>query len=61
MAFEELNCFEPPIKIRWFCPETISGIRCVKVPDDVKAYNEVVLKNSLASKHMFILAPYVEE
>ena len=52
---------EPPIKIGWFCPETILGINCINVPNDVKAYVETSLKNSLASKHTFILAPYVED
>ena len=62
MAYEELNsCELPPIKIGWFCPEPISGTKSVNDPDNVKAYIETVLNNSLASKHTFILAPYVEE
>ena len=60
-AYEELNCREPSIKIGWFCPESISGTKSVNDPDDVKAYIETSLTNSLASKHTFILAPYVEE
>ena len=61
VAFDKLNCCEPPIKIGWFCPESIAGVRCDQKPDDVKTYIEGALKHSLAAKHTFILAPYVEE
>ena len=27
VAFDEPNSCEPPIKIGWFCPESIAGIR----------------------------------
>ncbi|XP_057524186.1 uncharacterized protein LOC130803956 [Amaranthus tricolor] len=60
-AYEELNSCEPPIKIGWFCPESISGSKCRNDPDEVRSYIETALTNSLASKHTFILAPYVED
>ncbi|XP_057546920.1 uncharacterized protein LOC130825618 isoform X2 [Amaranthus tricolor] len=60
-ADEELNSCEPPIKIGWFCPESISGTKSVNDQENVKAYIETALNNSLASKHTFILAPYVED
>ena len=61
VAFDELNCCERPIKIVWFCFESIAGIRYERKPDDVKAYIKGALKHSLVAKHTFILAPYVEE
>ncbi|XP_057550350.1 uncharacterized protein LOC130828399 [Amaranthus tricolor] len=60
-AYEELNSCEPPIKIGWFCPESISDTKCVNDPDDIRAYIETSLTNFLASKHTFILASYVED
>ena len=59
--FDELNCYEPSIKIGWFCSETIASVSCVQVLDDVKTYIERALKNSLAAKHTFIMALYVKE
>ena len=61
VAFDELNCCEPPIKIEWFYPESIVSVRCDQKLDDVKTYIEGALKHSLAAKHTFILAPYVEQ
>ena len=49
-AFDELNCCKPPMKTRWFCPESIAGVRCVQLTEDVKTYIERALKNSLAAK-----------
>ncbi|XP_057543927.1 uncharacterized protein LOC130823327 [Amaranthus tricolor] len=60
-AYEELNSCEPPIKIGWFYPESISGTKYVNDPDDVRAYIEIALTNSFSSKHTFILAPYMED
>ncbi|XP_057544418.1 uncharacterized protein LOC130823696 [Amaranthus tricolor] len=61
VVYEEVNSCEPPIKIGWFCPETISGSKCRNDPDVVRAYIETALTNSLTSKHTFILAPYWED
>ncbi|XP_057539136.1 uncharacterized protein LOC130817445 isoform X2 [Amaranthus tricolor] len=58
-TYEELNSLEPLIKIGWFFPESI--LDSVNDPDDVKAYIETAVNNSLASEGKFILAPYVEE
>ena len=45
VAFDELNCYEPPIKIGWFYTESIAGIRCDQKPDDVKIYINGALKH----------------
>ena len=52
---------KPPIKTGWFCPESIAGVRCVQLSNDVKTYIERALKNSLVARHTLIMAPYVEK
>ena len=51
VAFDEMNCCEPPIKIGWFCLESIAGIRSKHKQDDAKTYIKGALKHSLAAKN----------